>query len=128
MTGDEWVEICDEVEWLSVTPDLALAIYQRIADALAEDVWDAAWQLTARPTPDTFAELVDQVVGNRKERARLQAAGLPESPTDLGWEAWRDRLGYSSLSVRQAIEQRHMELFPNGCPYDCPLHYGAEAA
>lgn len=126
MTTEEWLEI---VSWVNDrftpgwTPDRAVAYGTDLRQFHAEDVWDAINRMYARgleyaPNGSQLMSETTQAVRDRIERAKLEARGLPPGSSEpLGWEVWRENLGYVGLSVDEAIRQRHGELFPAGCPH-----------
>ena len=130
ISGSDFLEM---VEWINDrftpgwTPDRAAAYAKDLKAYKPEDIWDAIYRLYDRgleyaPTGSQVKKEVTVVVKDRMMRARQEAQGLPAmSNTDMGWRAWRARLGYSGMTFQQAIEKRHQELWPNGCPWLCGL-------
>ena len=127
MTTEEWIEI---VGWVNdrFTPgwtvDKATAYGQDLKDYNAEDTWDAVYRLYDRgleypPNGSQLKAETTEVVRQRLERAKWEVQGLPppDQREDLTWATWRELIGYSSMTLEQAAEKRHAELYPKGCPF-----------
>lgn len=128
LTTDEWLEI---VSWVNdrFTPgwtvDRAAAFGVDVKAYNAEDVWDAVYRLYDRgleypPNGSQLLAETGEVVRQRMQQAKWDAQGLPPPAEreDGTWTTWREMIGYAGLTLDEAIQTRHGQLYPKGCPHD----------
>lgn len=125
MTKDQWIELVEWVDerWASRTwtDDQARAYFTDLKGMDASDVWDGIMRLYAegREYPPTGSVLMSRVRDIYVARIRAEAhqalpapAAQDASPT---WDNWAHQLGYSNMTLDEAIELSHKRQFPKGC-------------